>query len=248
VEFRGKTALVTGSARGIGRDIALKLGEKGANLVLVDLEIEQAENTAQNIESLGVRAKAYDCNVSSFESVEKVCKQAIGDFGGVDFLVNNAGVVRDKLMMRMTPKDWDFVISVNLTGAFNFCKLLAPPMLKKREGRIINIASVIGQMGNAGQANYAASKAGIIGMTKALAKEFASRGVCVNAIAPGFISTAMTESLKDDVREKMMEMIPLGRFGTGGDVANVAVFLLSDMASYMTGQVLNCDGGMVMAR
>jgi 3-oxoacyl-[acyl-carrier protein] reductase len=148
----------------------------------------------------------------------------------------------------MTPQDWDFVISINLTGAFNFCKLLAPQMLKRREGRIVNIASVIGQMGNAGQANYAASKAGIIGLTKALAKEFASRGVCVNAIAPGFISTAMTESLTEDVREKMKEMIPLGRFGTGGDVAAVAVFLLSDMASYITGQVLNCDGGMVMAR
>jgi len=248
VNFKGKTALVTGSARGIGRDIALKLAEGGAGIALVDLQIEEATRTAEEIESLGVRARAYPCDVSSFESVEKVCKQAVDDIGEIDFLVNNAGVVRDKLLMRMTPEDWNFVISVNLTGAFNFCKVLAPQMLKRREGRIVNIASVIGQMGNAGQANYAASKAGIIGMTKSLAKEFASRGVCVNAIAPGFISTAMTESLKDDVREKMMEMIPLGRFGTGGDVANVAVFLLSDMASYITGQVINCDGGMVMAR
>lgn len=248
MNFKGKTALVTGSARGIGRDIALKLAEGGAGIALVDLQIEEATRTAEEIESLGVRARAYPCDVSSFESVEKVCKQAVDDIGEIDFLVNNAGVVRDKLLMRMTPEDWNFVISVNLTGAFNFCKVLAPQMLKRREGRIVNIASVIGQMGNAGQANYAASKAGIIGMTKSLAKEFASRGVCVNAIAPGFISTAMTESLKDDVREKMMEMIPLGRFGTGGDVANVAVFLLSDMASYITGQVINCDGGMVMAR
>jgi 3-oxoacyl-[acyl-carrier protein] reductase len=247
VDFNGKNALVTGSARGIGRDIALKLGEMGANLMLVDLEIEEAVKTAKEIEALGTQARAYECDVSSFDSVEKVCKQAVNDFGSVDLLVNNAGVVRDKLLIRMTPKDWDFVLSVNLTGAFNFCKLLAPAMLKKREGRIVNIASVIGQIGNAGQANYAASKAGIIGMTKALAKEFAARGVCVNAIAPGFISTAMTESLNDDVRGKMMELIPLGRFGSGGDVANVAVFLLSDMASYITGQVVNCDGGMVMA-
>lgn len=248
MNFKGKTALVTGSARGIGRDIALKLAERGADLALVDLQIEEAGKTAEEIETLGVRARAYECDVSSFESVEAVCKQAVVDFGRIDCLVNNAGVVRDKLLMRMTPQDWDFVISVNLTGAFNFCKMLAPSMLKRREGSIVNIASVIGQMGNAGQANYAASKAGIIGMTKALAKEFASRGIRVNAVAPGFISTAMTESLNDDVRAKMMEMIPLGRFGTGGDVANVAVFLLSDMSSYITGQVVNCDGGMVMAR
>jgi 3-oxoacyl-[acyl-carrier protein] reductase len=248
VNFSGKTALVTGSARGIGRDIALKLAGAGADLAVVDLKIDEANKTAGDIEALGVRAKAYECDVSSFTGVEGVCKQAVDDFGCVDFLVNNAGVVRDKLLMRMTPQDWDFVISINLNGAFNFCRLLAPTMLKRREGRIVNIASVIGQMGNAGQANYAASKAGIIGLTKALAKEFASRGICVNAIAPGFISTAMTESLKDDVREKMMEMIPLGRFGTGEDVADVAVFLLSDMASYITGQVINCDGGMVMAR
>jgi 3-oxoacyl-[acyl-carrier protein] reductase len=248
VNFKDKVALVTGAARGIGRDIALKLAGTGADLALVDLQIDEAERTAKEVEALGVRAKAYECDVSSFTGAEETCKQAVTDFERVDFLVNNAGVVRDKLVMRMTPQDWDFVISINLTGAFNFCKLLAPQMLKRREGRIVNIASVIGQMGNAGQANYAASKAGIIGLTKALAKEFASRGVCVNAIAPGFISTAMTESLTEDVREKMKEMIPLGRFGTGGDVAAVAVFLLSDMASYITGQVLNCDGGMVMAR
>ncbi|MFH1756386.1 MAG: 3-oxoacyl-[acyl-carrier-protein] reductase [Candidatus Latescibacterota bacterium] len=248
VDFTGKVALVTGAARGIGRDIAMKLGESGADVALVDLEIAAAEKTAEEIKALGVQAKAYSCDVSSFESVEQAGKKIVEDFEGINFLINNAGVVRDKLLMRMTPQDWDFVISVNLTGAFNFCKVLSPQMLKRREGRIINIASVIGQMGNAGQANYAASKAGIIGLTKALAKEFAARGVCVNAIAPGFITTAMTESLSEEVRDKMKQMIPLGRFGTGEDVCNVAVFLLSDMASYVTGQVLNCDGGMIMAR
>ncbi len=248
MDFTNKVALVTGGARGIGRDIALELGKRGANIALVDVEVARAEQTAGEIESQGVRAKVYECDVSSFEDVDRVGKQALEDFGFVDFLVNNAGIVRDRLLMRMTPEDWNAVLSVNLTGTFNFCKVLSPQMLKKRQGRIVNIASVIGLMGNAGQANYAASKAGIIGLTKTLAKEFAPRGITVNAIAPGFISTAMTETLSDEVRAKMMEMIPLGRFGTGGDVANVVLFLFSSMANYITGQVINCDGGMIMAR
>ncbi len=248
MDFSGRVALVTGAARGIGRDIALKLAERGASLAVVDLEVEGARQAAREIESRGVQAKAYICDVSSYEEVERVGKQALDDFGGVHLLVNNAGVVRDRLLLRMTPEDWHFVMSVNLTGAFNFCKILAPQMLKRREGRIVNITSVIGLMGNAGQANYAASKAGLIGLTKALAKEFASREVTVNAIAPGFISTPMTDALSEEVRARMLEWIPLGRFGKGEEVANVALFLLSDMASYITGQVFNCDGGMVMAR
>ena len=248
MEFSGKTALITGGARGIGRDIALKLADHGANIAVVDLEVEAARQTAGEIESRGVKAGAYKCDVASYDDVNAVGKQIMEDFEAVDFLVNNAGVTRDKLLMRMTPADWDFVLSVNLTGTFNFCKVMSPPMLKRRAGRIVNIASVIGLMGNPGQANYAASKAGIIGLTKTLAKEFAARGIAVNAVAPGFISTAMTETLSEDVREKLMEMIPFKRFGQGEDVANVVFFLLSDLASYVTGQVLNCDGGMVMAR
>jgi 3-oxoacyl-[acyl-carrier protein] reductase len=248
VEFTGKTALVTGGARGIGRAIALKLAESGANIAVVDLEIETARQTAAEIEARGSKAAAYKCNVASFQEVNDIGRSILQDFESVDFLVNNAGVVRDKLLMRMGPEDWDFVLSINLTGTFNFCKVMSPPMLKRRSGRIVNIASVIGLMGNAGQANYAASKAGIIGLTKALAKEFAPRGVAVNAVAPGFISTAMTEALSGEVREKLLEMIPFRRFGQGEDVANVVYFLLSDLASYVTGQVLNCDGGMIMAR
>ncbi|NIM19502.1 MAG: 3-oxoacyl-[acyl-carrier-protein] reductase [Candidatus Latescibacteria bacterium] len=248
MDFKNRTAVVTGAARGIGRDIAIKLAERGANVALIDLEIAGAEETAKECETHGIQAKAYKCDVSSFEDVDGVGKQVLSEFDAVDFLINNAGVVRDRLLLRMTPEDWNFVISVNLTGTFNCCKVLSPHMLKRRQGRIVNVASVIGIMGNAGQANYAASKAGIIGLTKTLAKEFASRGVTVNAVAPGFIDTAMTESLSADIRESMMKMIPLGRFGKGEDVANVALFLLSDMASYITGQVLNCDGGMIMAR
>ncbi len=247
MEFSGKTALITGGARGIGRDIAFKLADHGANIAVIDLEVEAAEQTAGELESRGVKAGAYKCDVSSYEDVSAVGKQVMEDFEAVDFLVNNAGVVRDKLFMRMTPEDWNFVLSVNLTGTFNFCKVMSPPMLKRRSGRIVNIASVIGLMGNPGQANYSASKAGIIGLTKTLAKEFAARGIAVNAVAPGFISTAMTESLGEDMREKLMEMIPFKRFGQGEDVANIVFFLLSDLASYVTGQVLNCDGGMVMA-
>jgi 3-oxoacyl-[acyl-carrier protein] reductase len=166
----------------------------------------------------------------------------------VDVLVNNAGITRDRLIMRMTSEDWDLVLKVNLTGAFNFCKVLGPQMLKQRSGSIVNIASVIGQMGNAGQVNYGASKAGLIGLTKSLAKEFAGRGVRVNAVAPGFIRTAMTDALKEEIQEQMRSTIPLGRFGEPSDVANVVLFLVSDLAAYVTGQVVNCDGGMVMAR
>jgi 3-oxoacyl-[acyl-carrier protein] reductase len=246
--MNGKTAVITGGARGIGRAIALALAGRGVDIGIVDLEGDAAVETAEAVEKLGARAVVYRCDVASFEDVEKTGKALFTDFNEIDILVNNAGITRDRLLMRMTPQDWDVVLSVNLTGAFNFSKVLAPPMLKKRWGRIVNISSVIGLMGNAGQANYAASKAGLIGLTKALAKEFASRDVTVNAVAPGFIETAMTEGLSEEIRAQMLEVIPLKRFGSPENIADVVLFLLSESASYITGQVINCDGGMVMAR
>jgi len=248
IDLRGKIALVTGGARGIGKQIALSLADCGADLALVDVQRELAEGAAGEVVARGVTAQAYGCDVSSYEAVSQLAESLAEDFDRVDILINNAGITRDRLLVRMTPEDWGSVIAVNLTGAFNFCKVFGPPMLKRREGGIVNIASVIGQMGNAGQANYAASKAGIIGLTKALAKEFAGRGVRVNAIAPGFIRTAMTDALAEDVQSKMKEAIPLGRFGDPVDVANAVLFLVSNLSGYVTGQVINCDGGMVMAR
>jgi 3-oxoacyl-[acyl-carrier protein] reductase len=248
IDLKGKVALVTGGARGIGKEIALRLATSGADIALVDVKREMAEEAAGEVGALGVTARAYGCDVSSYEAVAQLAETVAGDFDQVDILINNAGITRDRLLVRMTPEDWDSVVAVNLTGAFNFCKVFGPPMLKRREGDIVNIASVIGQMGNAGQVNYAASKAGVIGMTKALAKEFAGRGIRVNAIAPGFIRTAMTDALSEEVQSKMKEAIPLGRFGDPVDVANIILFLVSDLSGYVTGQVINCDGGMVMAR
>jgi 3-oxoacyl-[acyl-carrier protein] reductase len=247
-ELKNRVAIVTGGARGIGREIAEALARQGASIAVVDIEDEAAAATAADIEKLGVKASSYRCDVSSYEAVEALGESVLGDFDQVDILVNNAGITRDRLMMRMSPEDWNLVLGVNLTGAFNFCKVFAPGMLRQRSGSIVNIASVIGQMGNAGQANYGASKAGVIGLTKSLAKEFAGRGVRVNAIAPGFIRTAMTDALKEEIQEQMKATIPLGRFGDPGDVANIVLFLVSDLAGYVTGQVINCDGGMVMAR
>jgi 3-oxoacyl-[acyl-carrier protein] reductase len=247
-ELESLVALVTGGAQGIGKEIALRLAGRGAAIAVVDVQKETAEATAQEIGALGVAARAYVCDVSAFDAVNSLANSVHQDFEKVDILVNNAGIARDRLLIRMTPEEWDAVISVNLTGAFNFAKVFGPPMLTRRSGNIVNIASVIGQAGNAGQVNYAASKAGVIGLTKALAKEFASRGVRVNAVAPGFIRTAMTEALTQDVQDKMKETIPLDRLGEPGDVANIVLFLVSDLASYVTGQVINCDGGMIMAR
>lgn len=247
-ELESLVALVTGSARGIGKEIALRLAGRGAAIAVVDVQKETAEATAQEISALGIEARAYACDVSAFDAVSSLANSVHQDFEKVDILVNNAGIARDRLLMRMTPEDWEAVISVNLTGVFNFSKVFGVPMLKRRTGNIVNISSVIGQAGNAGQVNYAASKAGVIGLTKALAKEFAGRGVRVNAIAPGFIRTAMTETLTQDVQDKMKETIPLNRFGEPGDVANIVLFLVSDLAGYVTGQVINCDGGMIMAR
>lgn len=247
MQFTGKNAVVTGAARGIGYAIAKALASRGADVAIVDLVLDDAAAAAAKIGGGGGTVRPYACDVSSYESILAAGEAILGDMGDVSFLVNNAGIVRDKLLLRMTPEDWNGVLQVNLSGAFNCTKVFAPRMLKQRSGRIVNISSVIGLMGNAGQANYAASKAGVIGLTKSLAREFAPRGVTVNAVAPGFIETAMTESLNEEVRTKMIEAIPMGRFGQAADVADVVMFLLSDFAGYVTGQVLNCDGGMVMA-
>jgi 3-oxoacyl-[acyl-carrier protein] reductase len=246
MDYAGKTALVTGATRGIGRGIATRLASSGANVAVASRKASDAEAAASELETFGVRARGYECDVASMDDVARMGEKVVADFDKVDFLVNNAGITRDKLILRMTPEDWDAVIATNLTGTYNCIKVFAPRFLKQRAGRIVNITSVVGITGNAGQANYAASKAGIIGMTKSLARELAPRGITVNAIAPGYITTEMTDQLGEDLRAKMLETIPLGRFGTVEDVANVALFLLSDMAAYVTGQVLNCDGGMVM--
>ncbi len=242
------TAVITGAARGIGREIALRLARDGAAIAVVDVDEAAARETAAEIEALGVAAHPFACDVGDYAAVAALGEAVRGTFDRVDILVNNAGITRDGLVMRMKPQDWELVLRVNLTGAFNFCRVFGPGMLRARCGRIVNIASVVGQMGNAGQANYAASKAGLIGLTKSLAREFAPRGVRVNAVAPGFIRTAMTDRLGEDVQASMRSMIPLGRFGEPADVADIVWFLVSDLSRYVTGQVINCDGGMVMAR
>jgi 3-oxoacyl-[acyl-carrier protein] reductase len=247
MEHAGKVGFVTGGSRGIGREIALQLAKRGAGVAVADVLESDVVQAAGELRQLGVKAEGYVCDVSSPEQTAKTAEAVISGFGRVDFVVNNAGITRDKLIIRMSLEDWEKVLSVNLTGAFNVVKAFAPHLLKQRTGKIVNISSVIGLMGNAGQANYSASKAGVIGLTKSLAREFASRGITVNAVAPGFIETAMTNSLSSDVREQMMGAIPLKRFGTVTDVANVVMFLLSGMSDYVTGQVINCDGGMVMA-
>lgn len=245
--LRGKVALVTGAAQGIGRSIALGLAGMGADLAVVDVNEEKAEEAAGEIRGLGVKALSLKVDVTDGVAVAEGVENIVEKLGGIDILVNNAGITRDALFLRMKEGDWDAVIAVNLKGTFNFTKAVVRPMMKAKGGRIVNIASVIGVMGNAGQANYAASKAGIIGLTKSLAKEFASRGITVNAVAPGFIQTAMTDVLSEKARESLMDLIPLNRLGTSRDVADVVAFLVSPAAGYMTGQVLHVDGGMVMA-
>ena len=243
----GKTALVTGAARGIGKAIALKFAEEGANVAFTDLVIdENGLATQAEIEAKGVKAKGYASNAADFTQTEEVVKQVVADFGRVDILVNNAGITKDGLMMRMSEQQWDAVIAVNLKSAFNFIHALTPIMMRQRGGSIINMASVVGVHGNAGQCNYAASKAGLIALAKSIGQEIGSRGVRANAIAPGFIDTAMTQALPDSVREEWIKKIPLRRGGTVDDIANVATFLASDMSSYVTGQVIQVDGGMNM--
>ena len=243
----GKTAIVTGAARGIGKAIALKFAQEGANIAFTDLVIdENAEATAKEIETLGVKAKAYASNAASFEDTAKVVEAIHADFGRIDILVNNAGITRDKLVLNMDEKDFDAVIGVNLKGTFNMIKHTYKHFMKKRYGRIVSTSSVVGIMGNAGQANYSASKAGIIGMTKSVAKELAGRGVTVNAVAPGYIGTDMTNALSDKVKDAMKAQIPAKRIGTPEDVANVVAFLCSDDAAYVTGEVIKVDGGLAM--
>jgi 3-oxoacyl-[acyl-carrier protein] reductase len=245
--LKNKVALVTGSARGIGKAIAETLAKRGANLIVTDLNIDQAAATAEEIRSnLGVETLALQVDVSDFNSVNTMIKGALEEFDQVDILVNNAGITRDNLIMRMDESDWDSVLDVNLKGAWNCSKALIRSMMKKRYGRIINISSVSGLAGQAGQTNYSASKAGLIGLTKALAREVASRNITVNAVAPGFIPTALTVDLPDELKEGMMKLIPLNRWGTPEEIAYAVAFFTSDEAGYITGQVLSVDGGMMM--
>ena len=243
----GKTALITGAARGIGKAIALKFAEEGANIAFTDLQIdENGKATESEIAAKGVKVKGYASNAADFAQTEEVVKAVKEEFGSIDILVNNAGITKDQLMLRMTEQQWDAVIAVNLKSAFNFIHAVTPIMMKQKCGSIINMASVVGVSGNAGQCNYSASKAGMIGLAKSIAKELGSRGVRANAIAPGFIITDMTAALSDEVKAEWAKQIPLRRGGTPEDVANVATFLASDLSSYVTGQVIHCCGGMNM--
>lgn len=243
----GKTALVTGAARGIGKALALRFAAEGANVAFTDLVIdENGKQTEDELLALGVNAKGYASNAADFAQTEEVVKKIKDDFGTIDILVNNAGITKDGLMMRMSEAQWDAVIAVNLKSAFNFIHAVLPIMMRQRNGSIINMASVVGVHGNAGQANYAASKAGLIALAKSIAQEVGSRGIRANAIAPGFIETAMTAALPEEVRADWCKKIPLRRGGQVEDIANVALFLASDMSSYVTGQVIQVDGGMNM--
>ena len=241
----GKTALITGAARGIGKAIALKFAEEGANVAFTDLVIdENGKATEAEIAAKGVKAKGYASNAADFAQTEEVVKQVKEEFGSIDILVNNAGITKDGLMLRMEEGQWDAVIGVNLKSAFNFIHACTPIMAKQREGSIINMSSVVGVSGNAGQCNYSASKAGLIGLAKSIAKEMGPRGIRANCIAPGFIITDMTNALSDKVREEWAKQIPLRRGGTPEDVANVALFLASPLSSYVSGQVIHCCGAM----
>ena len=245
--LEGKTALVTGAARGIGKALALKFASEGANVAFTDLVIdENGKKTEEEIAAYGVKARGYASNAADFAQTEDVVNKIKEDFGSIDILVNNAGITKDGLMMRMSEAQWDAVIAVNLKSAFNFIHAVLPIMMRQRSGSIINMASVVGVHGNAGQANYAASKAGLIALAKSIAQEVGSRGIRANAIAPGFIETAMTAALPDEVRAEWCKKIPLRRGGKVEDIANVALFLASDMSSYVSGQVIQVDGGMNM--
>ena len=243
--LEGKTAIVTGASRGIGKAIALKFAQEGCNIAFTDLfEDENMKATEAELQALGVKAKGYASDASNYTQTDEVVNKIINDFGKIDILVNNAGITRDTLLMRMDEETWDIVIKVNLKSVFNFTKAVQKIMLKQRSGSIINMSSVVGVSGNAGQANYSASKAGIIGFSKSVAKELGSRGIRCNAIAPGFIITDMTAKLSPEVREEWIKGIPLRRGGTPEDVANVCIFLGSDLSSYVSGQVINVCGGM----
>lgn len=247
MRLKDRVVLITGGARGIGREIALSFAQEGAHIVIWDVNLEAATLTQKDIEALGVKAMSARVDVTIFTQVEEEINKILDKFQKLDILVNNAGITKDGLLLRMSEADWDAVISVNLKGTFNCTKAASKVMLKQKSGKMLNIASIIGIIGNAGQANYAASKAGIIALTKTTAKELASRGICVNAVAPGFIQTEMTAKLPQAIQEKMLAQIPLGRFGKPEDVAKVCLFLASREADYITGQTVIIDGGMVMA-
>ncbi|MEI6347275.1 MAG: 3-oxoacyl-[acyl-carrier-protein] reductase [Bacteroidota bacterium] len=243
--LEGKVALITGASRGIGKGIAIKFAKHGANIAFTDLQYDEAaQQLEQELQLLGVKAKGYASDASSLEDSEKTIEAVAADFGRIDILINNAGITRDNLLLRMTELDWDLVMKINLKSVFNLTKAVQKIMIKQRCGSIVNMSSVVGVHGNAGQANYAASKAGMIGFTKSIAQELGSRNIRCNAIAPGFIETEMTHQLSDEVRTSWVNQIPLRRTGTPDDVSNVALFFASDLSSYVSGQVLSCDGGM----
>lgn len=247
MKLAGKSVLITGASRGIGREIALEMARQGADVAVNYSGSEaKANETVDEIKALGQDAFAIQCDVSNSESVSNMVKETIDRFGKLDILVNNAGITKDNLLMRMKEQEWDDVININLKGVFLCTKAVTRQMMKQRQGRIINIASIVGVSGNAGQANYVAAKSGVIGLTKTTAKELSSRNITVNAVAPGFITTDMTDKLSEEVKAEMLKQIPLARFGEPKDIANVTVFLASDESSYMTGQTLHVDGGMVM--
>jgi 3-oxoacyl-[acyl-carrier protein] reductase len=246
MELKGKVALITGAAQGIGKAVTLVLARHGADVVVADVNIEKAQETAREVEALGRAAMAVRVDVTHLEDVEKMVEAAVQRFGKIDILVNNAGIARDKLILRMTEEDWDTVLNVNLKGTFNCTKAVIKHMSKQRSGKIVNIASVVGMMGNPGQANYSASKAGVIGLTKTVAREFAARGINVNAIAPGYIQTPMTEVLPEKAKEELKRLIPMNRLGQPEDVAHAVLFLVSEVSSYITGNILNVNGGIYM--
>ncbi len=239
-------ALVTGAAQGIGKAVALLLARNGADIVVSDINLEKAEETAKEVQVLGRKALAIKVDVAKSNDVDKMVQAILAQFGHIDILINNAGIARDKLILRMTEEDWDVVLNINLKGTFNCTKAVVRHMSKQKSGKIVNIASVVGEMGNAGQGNYAASKAGVIGFTKTIAREFAQRGINVNAIAPGYIETPMTDALPDKVKEDLKRLIPMDRLGKPEDVAEAVLFLVSESANYITGQVLNVNGGIYM--
>ena len=246
MKLKGKVALVTGAAQGIGKAIALLLARNGADMVVSDINLEKAEETAKEIRAIGPKAMAVKVDVANLRDVEQMVTGILEKLAKIDILVNNAGITRDKLILRMTEEDWDAVLGVNLKGTFNCTKAVLRHMAKQRSGKIVNIASVVGEMGNAGQANYSASKAGVIGLTKTIAREYAQRGINVNAIAPGYIETPMTEALPEKAKEELRKLIPMERLGKPEDVAEAVLFLVSEESSYMTGQVLNVNGGIYM--
>jgi 3-oxoacyl-[acyl-carrier protein] reductase len=246
LELTGKVALVTGAAQGIGKAVALLLARNGADLVVSDINLEKAQETAKEIQAIGRKALAVKVDVANLRDVERMVQAVLEQLHQIDILVNNAGITRDKLILRMTEEDWDAVIDVNLKGTFNCTKVVIRHMSKQKSGKIVNIASVVGEMGNAGQANYSASKAGVIGFTKTIAREFAQRGINVNSIAPGYVETPMTNALPEKVKEELKRMIPMERLGRPDDIAEAVLFLVSASSNYITGQVLNVNGGIYM--